>query len=140
MHPSYISLALFAIGAIGAPSYPRPESSDPFDTFPFMTGSSTVEEDDDMDDPLPAAMGAMMQAEQVEMASYSAPSVKPTHMAAAAAAAALGSDAPVAKPDVMEQPQVPQAEPSQVATPKPEPPMPAVEASPYAYLLLGSRS
>ena len=78
MHISYVSLAIFAIGAVAAPSYPRPDAdSNVFGSFPFMPmGSSAVDDDDSMENPVPVAMAAFVAAE----ASYEVPKhAKPTH-------------------------------------------------------------
>lgn len=72
MHPSYVSLAIMAVGAAAAPSYPKPNGqSDPFNTYPFMSGSSSaVEDDDGMDNSVPAYMEAMQLAESAQGGNY----------------------------------------------------------------------
>ncbi|CAG8158741.1 unnamed protein product [Penicillium olsonii] len=104
MHASYISLAFFAIGAIAAPSVPKPSSmGDMAGGFPFNpSGSSSVEDPDSdgFDNPFPQAMQAL---EQVQSAQAEQPTptqaafAKPTHAAMSFPAPAV-SQAPVAAP------------------------------------------
>lgn len=71
-----------AIGAAAAPSYPKPDAkSDPFNTFPFMSDtSSAVEDDDGMDNPVPAYMEAMQVAESAQAGKYnSAPAASQSY-------------------------------------------------------------
>ncbi|KAJ5199713.1 hypothetical protein N7491_009489 [Penicillium cf. griseofulvum] len=67
MHVSYISLALFAIGAIGAPAAPKPgtDFGDITSGFPFNpTGSSSVQDSEEsFGDSFASALEAMKQAE-----------------------------------------------------------------------------
>ncbi|CAG8927529.1 unnamed protein product [Penicillium salamii] len=107
MHASYISLALFAIGAIAAPSVPKPSSGfgDMAGGFPFNpSGSSSVQDPDSdgFDNPFPAAMQALEQAESAQVATPTtsathAAMVKATHAPMSFPAPAV-SQAPVAAP------------------------------------------
>lgn len=75
MHTSYVSLAVFAMGAAAVPNMPKP-GGNPFDgsTFPFMpSGSSAVEDDDGMSNPVPAYMAAMEAVEQAQGGAYNNP-------------------------------------------------------------------
>jgi hypothetical protein len=124
MHVSYISLAFFTIGAIAAPAAPKPDSfGDITGGFPFNpTGSSTVEDSDDgFDNPFPAAMKAMEQAQAAKQSADA--TATPTH-AAMAKPEAADIDAPPAVPAV---PAV-NAEPTHPAVHKPAPTHAAVAA------------
>jgi hypothetical protein len=75
MHTSYVSLAVFAMGAAAVPNMPKPNGN-PFggSTFPFMpSGSSSVEGDDGMSNPVPAYMAAMEAVESAQAGAYSNP-------------------------------------------------------------------
>lgn len=75
MHTSYVSLAVFAMGAAAVPNMPKP-GSNPFDgsTFPFMpSGTSAVEDDDGMSNPVPAYMAAMEAVEESQGGAYNNP-------------------------------------------------------------------
>jgi len=72
MHGSYISLAVMAVGAAAAPSMPKSDmSSDPFSSFPFMSDTTAaVEDDDGMDNPIPAYMEAMQIAQSAQSGNF----------------------------------------------------------------------
>ncbi|KAJ5243082.1 uncharacterized protein N7469_001409 [Penicillium citrinum] len=72
MHGSYISLAVMAVGAAAAPSMPKSDmSSDPFSSFPFMSDTTAaVEDDDGMDNPIPAYMEAMQIAQSAQSGDF----------------------------------------------------------------------
>ncbi|KAJ5677808.1 uncharacterized protein N7477_003441 [Penicillium maclennaniae] len=111
MHTSYLSLAVFALAAVAAPSMSKP-NSDPFaNSFPFITsGSSSVTDGDDdgMSNSIPSYMEAMEAVESARGGSYNTP--QPTSHAAPQM---LQVPSPAAKPE-------PQPE-AQQAAPKPEP-------------------
>lgn len=113
MHTSYVSLAVFAMGAAAVPNMPKPDGN-PFDgsTFPFMpTGSSAVEGDDGMSNPVPAYMAAMEAVEEAQGGAYNNPT--PIQQAAPSS--------------IPFQPQTPVAQiaPEPVAQPVEEAPQPA---------------
>lgn len=75
MHTSYLSLAVFALGAAAAPSFPKP-NGDPFaGSFPFFPpgSSSTSDEDGGLSDPVPAYMAAMEAVHSAQAGAYSTP-------------------------------------------------------------------
>lgn len=126
MHTSYVSLAVFAMGAAAVPDMPK-ANGNPFEgSFPFMpTGSSSVEDDDGMSNPVPAYMAAMQAVEQAQAGAYNnptpiqqaAPSSMPFHPETPVAQPA---PEPAAQPvEQMSQP-VPQPEMAQPVAPKPE--------------------
>lgn len=73
MHTSYLSLAVFALTAAAAPSFPKP-NSDPFaGSFPFSApGSSSVADgdDDSMGNAVPAYMDAMDAVQSAKAGAY----------------------------------------------------------------------
>lgn len=83
MHTSYLSLAVFALGAAAAPSFPKP-NGDPFaGSFPFFpTGSSSAsDEDSGLSNPVPAYMAAMEAVQSAQNGAYNTP--QPTQAAVA---------------------------------------------------------
>lgn len=83
MHTSYLSLAVFALGAAAAPSFPKP-NGDPFaGSFPFFPSgsSSSSDEDSGLSNPVPAYMAAMEAVQSAQSGAYNTP--KPTQAAVA---------------------------------------------------------
>lgn len=79
MHTSYLSLAVLAIGATAAPSFPKP-NGDPFaGSFPFFPSGSSSESDEDsgLSNPVPAYMAAMQAVQSAQQGAYGTP--QPTH-------------------------------------------------------------
>ncbi|KAJ5782302.1 hypothetical protein N7457_004076 [Penicillium paradoxum] len=102
MHVSYISLALFAVGAIAAPAAPKPDG-DMTTGFPFNpSGSSTVQDSDDgFDSPFPVVMHALEQAQSSKQSGHPSPTqgagkpdAPPIHAAMASNMAASTQNAP----------------------------------------------
>ncbi|KAJ5160259.1 uncharacterized protein N7482_007263 [Penicillium canariense] len=124
MHPSYVSLAIFAMGAAAAaPSFPKADS-DPFEgSFPFMpSGSSSVEGDDGLSDPVPAYMDAMQAVQAAEAGAYSP---APTHQVVAKPFHPKKLTAqPVAEPAQQAPQQAEQPVQAQPIAPKPAAPKP----------------
>lgn len=126
MLASYVSLAVFAMGATAIPNMPS-ANGNPFEgSFPFMpSGSSSVEDDDGMSNPVPAYMAAMQAVEQAQAGTYNnptpiqqaAPSLMPFQPATPVAEPALEPAAQALE----EKPQpATQQEMAQPAAPKPE--------------------
>jgi hypothetical protein len=130
MHISYLSLAVFALSAAAAPSFPKPDG-DPFaGGFPYLSsGSSAVsDEDEGMSDPVPAYMAAM---EAVESVKYGSNAPQPTsHVPQMQQASPAPKPQPPApKPKTEEA--VPLPDP--VANdPVPKDPIPSIPAAPVA--------
>jgi hypothetical protein len=138
MHISYLSLAVFTLGAAAAPSFPKPDG-DPFaGSFPYLpSGSSAVsDEDDGMSNPVPAYMAAMEAVESVKYGSHNAP--QPTSHVPQYVAPQMQQASPTPKP----QPPAPKAKPETEQTvplpdpvandPVPKDPIPAIPAAPVA--------
>lgn len=130
MHTSYLSLAVFALGAAATPSFPKPHG-DPFaGSFPFFpSGSSTESDDDGLSNPVPAYMAAMEAVQSAQAGAYNTP--QPTQ--AAVARPQQSYAAPVAPQP--SPPFHPKAHPKPEHKPeeKPEPPTPMedpVESNP----------
>lgn len=104
MHTSYVSLAVFAMGAAAVPNMPKADGN-PFEgSFPFMpTGISSVDDDDGMSNPVPAYMAAMQAVESAQAGAYNQP-VQPKPVEPKPAAPKPASDdnqefdAPVSQP------------------------------------------
>ena len=143
MLTSYVSLAVFAMGAAAIPNMPSADGN-PFEgTFPFIpTGSSSVENDEGMSNPVPAYMAAMQAVEQAQAGTYNnptsiqqaAPLSMPFHPATPVAEPALepAAQALEEKPQPATQPEsdgkqefdAPMSQPSAPALNKPIPPIP----------------
>ncbi|CEJ58845.1 hypothetical protein PMG11_07491 [Penicillium brasilianum] len=81
MHTSYVSLAVFAMGAAAVPNMPKTPSN-PFEgSFPFMPSGASTGDDDGMSNPVPAYMAAMQTVEEVQTGSYSNNNNKPAPIA-----------------------------------------------------------
>lgn len=136
MHTSYLSLAVFALGVVAAPSFPKP-NGDPFaGAFPFIdSGSSAVSDDDGLSNPVPAYMAAMQAVEAAQAGGYNIPQpthnvvAKPHKQSHAAPAPKPKPQPPAHKPQLAEP--APMADPVE-SNPVPADDIPAIPSAPVA--------
>lgn len=112
MHTSYLSLAVFAIGATAAPSFPKP-SGDPFaGSFPFFPSGSSSQSDEDsgLSNPVPAYMAAMEAVQSAQHGAYNTP--QPSHAPNVAEELPEATNAPVTITPIQAAPPTPMTGPS----------------------------